>query len=57
MELLRGGEVIAREAVEGNFQRLCRVWFDGVECDAVRVHVHATNGVKEARVFEVRVYA
>ena len=57
VELLRGGEVIAREAVEGNFQRLCRVWFDGVECDAVRVHVHATNGVKEARVFEVRVYA
>lgn len=56
VELLKDGQVVAVEKLEGNFQRLCRVWFDSVECDAVRVTVHATNGVKEARIFEVRVY-
>ena len=56
VELLRGGEVVARQELHDNYQRLCRVCFDGVECDAVRLAVSATNGAAEARVFEIRVY-
>jgi len=40
-----------------NYQRLNRVRFEAVEAEAVRIHVTATNGLEEARVFEVRCYA
>lgn len=43
--------------VKGNYQRLNRVRFDAVEAEAVRIHVTATNGLDEARVFEVRCYS
>jgi hypothetical protein len=43
--------------VKGNYQRLNRVRFDAVEAEGVRIHVTATNGIEEARVFEVRCYA
>ncbi len=57
VELLRNGETAARRSVRGNFLRLRRVEFEPVECDAVRITVHATNGTADARIFEVRVYA
>jgi hypothetical protein len=44
-------------AVSGNYQRMNRVKFAPVEAEAVRIHVKATNGVEEARIFEVRCYS
>lgn len=43
--------------VKGNYQRLNRVRFDSVEAEAVRILVTATNGIDEARIFEVRCYS
>lgn len=57
VELLRNGQVVASRQLRGNYQRLCRIAFDGEVCDAVRITVHATNGAPEARIYEVRVYA
>ena len=56
VELICDGEVVAKRDVRGNFQRLCRVPFDGVPADTVRITVLATNGAPEARIFEVRIY-
>ena len=55
--LLRDGKVVACKQLRDNYQRLCHVQFEGEECDTVRVTVRATNGISEARIFEVRVYA
>lgn len=44
-------------AVEGNYQRLRRHKFAPVETAAVRLHVTATNGNPEARLYEIRCYA
>lgn len=63
-ETVRDYDILARQdgawisicAVTGNYQRL-RVHAVGpLTTDAIRVVVHATNGIKEARVFEVRCY-
>lgn len=56
VELMKDGAVVAAKQMRDNYQRLCRIPFDGVECDAVRVTVHTTNGIPEARIFEIRVY-
>ena len=39
-----------------NCQRLNRIDFDNVVCDAVRIEIRATNGLPAARIYEVRVY-
>lgn len=57
VELLKDNEVVAIQTVTENHQRLVRVSFPQVSCDALRVKVLATNGCDEARVFEVRAYA
>lgn len=54
--LSKNGETVAMQQVRGNYQRLCRVHFDGVDCDTVEIRVLATNGTPDARVFEVRIY-
>lgn len=41
----------------GNFQRINRHDFTPVETKAIRVEVSATNGIEEARIFEIRCYA
>ncbi len=43
-------------SVKGNFQRLNRHQFDGVELASLRVEVQATNGDSLARIFEIRCY-
>ena len=43
--------------VEGNHQRLNRVRVDPVKARALRIVVTRTNGLPEARIFEVRCYA
>ena len=54
--LTKNGTEVAKKEVRGNYQRLCRVAFDAVECDTVTVKVLATNGTPDARVFEIRIY-
>ncbi len=56
VELICNGKVVAEKLVENNAQRLVRVNFNGVVCDAVKLTVLSTNGCEEARVFEMRVY-
>ena len=56
VELLRAGETVAAQTVTANHQRRNAVSFDGTLCDSVRVHVLATNGCEEARIYEIRVY-
>ena len=54
--LKRGGETVALQEVRGNYQRLNVLDFAPTVCDTVEVRIHATNGLEDARVFEVRVY-
>ena len=56
VELLQGGETVARREIRDNGQRLNCLAFEHVDCDAVRVTVRATHGSPEARIFELRVY-
>lgn len=56
IDLIKDGQVVAQKAFTGNHQRLFRTDFESVHCDQVRITVTATNGCKEARIFEVRIY-
>ena len=56
VELLKDGQVLASRSVRGNYQRLNVLNFDACDCDEVRLHVLATNGIADARVYEVRAY-
>ena len=56
VELLQGGETVARREIRDNGQRLNCLAFEHVDCDAVRVTVRAAHGSPEARIFELRVY-
>jgi hypothetical protein len=51
-----GGSFKPIATVAGNHQRLNRLRFEPVETRAVRIHVRETNGIEEARIFEVRCY-
>jgi len=57
VELLREGRVVKTIPVRGNHQRFNMLTFGQTECDAVRLHVLATNGAPEVTVFEVRAYS
>ncbi len=41
----------------GNHLRLCKHDFDSVKVNSLRIHVTATNGIKEARIYDIRCYA
>lgn len=56
VELLQGGQTVARREIRDNGQRLNCLAFENVNCDAVRITVRATHGCPEARIFEIRVY-
>ncbi len=51
------GEERTLASVKGNFQRLNRHRFGPVDMTALRLEIHATNGDRFARVFEIRCYA
>ena len=53
--MLDGREVGLRQ-VRGNHQRLCVVGTETVTCDAVAVHVLATNGFDRVVIHEIRAY-
>ena len=56
VELFLSGERVAVESIADNYLRMRRVDFSDVLCDEVRLNSLSTNGVEEARVFEVRIY-
>lgn len=57
VQLLRDGKEVANRTVLGNHQRHVVVDFDkACVCDTVKLHITETNGYKNAKVFEVRVY-
>lgn len=51
-----GGAPVLLAEVRGNYQRLRRHAFEARELAGLRLHVHATNGSEQARVFEIRCY-
>jgi hypothetical protein len=56
LELLSAGNVVATQAMAGNYQRRRVHVSDWPVCDRLRVTVSATNGLDHARIVEVRVY-
>jgi hypothetical protein len=57
VSVMKDGQRQTVATVTGNHQRLNRVLFEPAEVTAVRVHVAKTNGVREARIFEIRCYS
>lgn len=56
--LLLEDRVVCQKRICGNYQRLNVVDLEqSVKADTVKVHVTATNGWPEARIFEARIYA
>jgi len=54
--LYKDNKETAREKIRSNYQRLNRVYFDNIECDAVEIKILNTNGCDSAEVFEIRIY-
>lgn len=52
-----GDKKVSEKTICDNVQRANVVDFEPVVCDKVTITVHSTNGVEDARVYEVRVYA
>ena len=54
---LKDGSAVWSKAIIGNYQRQNIIDLDAaVEADTISIHITATNGDEDARVFEVRVY-
>lgn len=53
---LNGEEIVLIE-VKDNHQRLCKHNFETQQLSTLKLHVHATNGLEEARLYEIRCYA
>lgn len=51
------GKEISLATVTGNYQRVNRHYFKPVEIQKLRLLVKATNGAKQARIYEIRCYA
>ena len=56
VELISGGKSVMSKSVTDNIYRMCRVEFQNVMCDTVKICFNKTNGAAEFRVFEVRLY-
>jgi hypothetical protein len=52
-----GGVWRTLRQVAGNHQRVNRHSFDAIEAEAVRIVITSTNGLADARIFEIRAYA
>ena len=55
VSLIENGKIVAKKEIKDNAQRLCRVDFEKTLCDSVKVEFSATRGVKDIRVFEIRI--
>lgn len=56
VRLWHGGRIVAEKSICGNHQRQVAVDFEPEMCDRVEILVTRTNGLKNVRIFEVRVY-
>ena len=56
VKLWKNGSTVSEKTVKDNVQRLNTVSFDKTDCDKVTVTVQTTNGAKNARIFEIRIY-
>ena len=56
VELLKYGKVVESQHINDNCQRLVKVEFAHVNCDAVKVTFTKTWGEESVHVFEIRVY-
>lgn len=56
IQLIHNGKIVAIRDVSENCQRLLKLSFDNIKCDMVNIQFHSTNGCKEIRVFEIRIY-
>ena len=56
IELFFNGKVVDKKIIEGNYQRMNRIDFDGVKADSIKITVKATNGLSTARIFDVKIY-
>ena len=54
--LLRGGEIVRRIEVCGNYQRHNVLNFEPTVCDTVLIRAYNTHGAPDVTVFEVRAY-
>ncbi len=42
--------------IKGNYQRLCKLDFDAISAQKIRIEISATNGDENAAIFEIRTY-
>lgn len=56
IELIKDGKTVQTVPVRGNYQRLCVCRFEPTLCDSFKVRLLATNGAKEAAIYEIRAY-
>ncbi len=56
VELLYRGRKVAERMVEGNFERLNILVFDGILTDEIRLAIFSTNGCPDARIFRIAAY-
>ena len=54
--LFHNEKEVLSKSVLNNIQRANVINFDSVRCDKIAITVHETNGIKEAHIFEVRIY-
>ena len=53
----KDGEIVHTQKIEGNYVRNCWVNFPAaVDCDRIRLRILRTHGVKNAKVFGLRIY-
>ena len=57
VELISAGNTVALTEITDNCQRLVKIPFDSIKCDAVKISFTKTWGEACVRVFEVRVYS
>ena len=57
VRVLSKGNIVFEKKYQGNYQRHCITDLDNpVEGDEVQIVVFSTNGAKDAKIFEVRIY-
>lgn len=56
VQLIHNGKIVLQRDIKDNCQRFVKLSFDNILCDQVRIQFNSTNGCKEIRVFEIRVY-
>jgi len=56
IEIKKAGEIVCKKSIADNYQRLVIIDLPEISADEVLVRVLETNGYRNARIFEVRIY-